>query len=341
MNAMKAAIVLSVLLLPYALMHVNAQGEFKVDIAEGSQKVDSGKSYMPTRIAVPVGATVVWKNFDDAPHTVTSGTPTCPGLCWGLDFNSGIMRLDDVYRITFDKEGIYHYLCALHPWMTGTVIVGNVQETPLELSVRLDRATYKVGDNVNLEGSVSTLIEGVRLVIDVLNPDKESVVSESISVGSDGAFNYNFKLAGNEFTPGSYTVKVRYSDAGAESNFVVERGTVGADDGNADIRVAAKQIKDLLLIRVRSAEASTANVYGITIGTSDSVIEAFRGPRSWSEASVTASEATSSSDEEPLGPGGKAVFKLKVSSDDFVIVWIAFDSEHNVLDQGEAKPIRR
>ncbi len=345
MNVMKAAVILSVLLAPYALMHVDAQEVVKVDIAEGAQKVDNGKFYVPARITVPVGSTVVWTNFDDAAHTVTDGTPESK---WGRIFDSGIMRLDDVYEFTFNESGKYPYLCALHPWMSGTVtVLGKGQEIPLELSVKLDKAMYQTDDNVTIEGSVSILVEGMNLMIEILNPNGESVVSESVPVSADGMFSYSFKLAGEQFIPGSYTVRVNYSDANTESVFVIEkpegigkdRGTIG-NEGSADVRVAAKQVRDLLLIRVRNSDSSTASVYSVTIETSNSVIEAFKGPRNWNNVDVTADEATSVSDE-PLNPGGKAVFKLKVASDDFVINWIVYDSNNNALDQGESKPIRR
>lgn len=342
MNVMKAVVILSVLLAPYALIHVDAQEVVKVDIAEGSQKVDNNKFYVPARITVPVGSTVVWTNFDDAAHTVTDGTPESK---WGRIFDSGIIRLDDVYEFTFNEPGKYPYLCALHPWMSGTVTVpGKGQEIPLELSVKLDKAMYQTDDNVAIEGSVSMLVEGMNLMIEILNPNGESVVSESVPVSDDGMFSYSFKLVGEQFIPGSYTVRVNYSDANAEGVFEVEKpGDIGEGDGtvgSAKVSVTAKQVKDLLLIRFRNADSSTAGVYSVTIETSNSVIEAFKGPRNWDNVDVTADEATSVSDE-PLNPGGKAVFKLKVANEDFVINWIVYDSNNNALDQGESKPIRR
>lgn len=341
MHAVPAFVILTILLAPYTLMNIHAQEEVLVEIAVGAKTVDNNKFYVPTKITVPVGGTVVWENLDDAAHTVTSGTPTCPGLCWGLDFESGIMRLDDVYKFTFDQPGVYPYLCSLHPWMIGTVIVGEGQEIPSELSIEPDKTTYKVGDNVILNGSVSMFIEGMPLMIEVLNPNNESVVFELVSVGIDGAFNFNFKLTGSQFIPGSYTVRASYSDAQAETLFVVEEAMGGEIEVDADVRVAAKQIRDLLIVRIRNAQDSGASLYGITIETSDSIIQAFRGPRSWHDGTVTSNEVSSSVGDEPLNPGEKTYLKLKVGSDDFVISWIAYGSNDNIIDEGDAKPIRR
>ncbi len=63
-------------------------------------------------ITVNVGDTVVWENYDSAPHTVTGG---------GLD--SGKMSKGDTYEYTFTESGTYKYYCAYHPSMTAKVIV--------------------------------------------------------------------------------------------------------------------------------------------------------------------------------------------------------------------------
>ncbi len=69
--------------------------------------------YGPETITVPVGATVTWTNEDDEPHTVTAtGVFASPGLDY-----------DETFSYTFTKPGSYTYSCALHPRMTGTVVV--------------------------------------------------------------------------------------------------------------------------------------------------------------------------------------------------------------------------
>jgi len=349
MNMMKVVVILGILLAPYALMHINAQEEVKVEIAEGSEKVDNGKFYVPPRITVPVGTTVVWKNFDDAAHTITSGTPTCVGECWGLDFDSGIMRLDEVYKFTFNKPRTYDYLCALHPWMIGKVkVLPEGASVEAEVSVTTDRTAYKLGDNVNVKGNVNPIITEQPVVIEVLNPGHAQFRSDTITVEDDGMFNYDFKLVGDLALPGSYTVRVTYSDVSTEITFVLEKPDkprqkspkLGEENevGVADVRVAAKQVRDIVLIRVRNAD-DNASVYGITVQIPDSIIEAFKGPRDWSKPDVVSGEAVSSTSNDPIEPGEKAIFKLKIHADSMVINWTVYDDENNILDQGEVKPI--
>jgi plastocyanin len=71
-------------------------------------------TFNPQQMTVKAGDTVVWTNGDDIPHTVTSKT--------GL-FKSKALDTDDKVSFTFATPGIYAYFCALHPHMTGTIVV--------------------------------------------------------------------------------------------------------------------------------------------------------------------------------------------------------------------------
>ena len=74
MTIIQTIIILSILLYPSTFIHIGAQEEVNVEIVDGSEKVDNVEFYIPARITIPIGTTVIWKNFDNAPHTVTSGT---------------------------------------------------------------------------------------------------------------------------------------------------------------------------------------------------------------------------------------------------------------------------
>ena len=70
--------------------------------------------YNPQELKVKVGTTVTWTNRDDIPHTVTSKTGV---------FRSKALDTDDKFSFTFEKPGSFPYFCALHPHMTGTIVV--------------------------------------------------------------------------------------------------------------------------------------------------------------------------------------------------------------------------
>jgi plastocyanin len=71
-------------------------------------------SYVPAEIIVPAGTRVTWTNHDDVPHTVTAVSKA---------FASKALDTDDTYGRVFEQPGTYEYFCAVHPHMTGRVIV--------------------------------------------------------------------------------------------------------------------------------------------------------------------------------------------------------------------------
>ncbi len=81
--------------------------------ANAEVKIDNF-SFGPQTVTVPVGATVIWINHDDIPHTVVS----TDGL-----FKSKVRDTDETFSYTFTKADTYPYFCSVHPKMTGKVVV--------------------------------------------------------------------------------------------------------------------------------------------------------------------------------------------------------------------------
>src|SRR5262249_22498527 len=71
-------------------------------------------SFAPQALSVPRGTTVTWGNHRDIPHLVRSTHPV---------FKSPALDTEQQCSYRFDTGGIYKYFCALHPKMTGQVIV--------------------------------------------------------------------------------------------------------------------------------------------------------------------------------------------------------------------------
>ncbi len=71
-------------------------------------------AYKAPTITIATGTTVIFKNLDDDPHTVTSND--------GL-FDSKGLAQGDTWTYRFTTPGTYHYHCTVHPMMQGTVIV--------------------------------------------------------------------------------------------------------------------------------------------------------------------------------------------------------------------------
>ena len=70
-------------------------------------------SFSPKEITVAKGTTVTWVNRDDVPHTVVSG---------GF-FRSKALDTGDKFTQQFTTAGTVEYYCAIHPMMTGKIVV--------------------------------------------------------------------------------------------------------------------------------------------------------------------------------------------------------------------------
>jgi plastocyanin len=73
-------------------------------------------TFSPETLTISVNTKVTWTNRDDIPHTATSAVK--PRI-----FNSGALETDQQFSFVFTKPGVYPYFCAVHPHMTGKIIV--------------------------------------------------------------------------------------------------------------------------------------------------------------------------------------------------------------------------
>ncbi len=85
-------------------------------------------AFQPQVITIDVGSTVRWINTGLSMHTTTSDVSSPE------TWNSGNLDPGEVFTRTFNTPGMYDYHCAIHSFMTGTVIV-LAPQAPLEVSV--------------------------------------------------------------------------------------------------------------------------------------------------------------------------------------------------------------
>lgn len=77
--------------------------------------VNGTYAFSPKTAKIKIGTKVTWLNVSQAPHTVT-GTGA-----W--KFSSKTFNQNGSVSYIFKKPGTYHYKCAIHPYMKGTVVV--------------------------------------------------------------------------------------------------------------------------------------------------------------------------------------------------------------------------
>lgn len=85
-----------------------------VKAAAGAKVSIANFAFAPADVTVAAGATVTWSNDDGAPH--------------GLAYKDGAKGTDvllpgEKFSRTYDQPGTFDYVCAVHPYMTGKVIV--------------------------------------------------------------------------------------------------------------------------------------------------------------------------------------------------------------------------
>lgn len=81
--------------------------------ADGAVRI-SGFAFSPRTVTVAAGESVTWTNEDRAAHTATGS---------GGTFDTERLDPGTSTTIVFATAGAYPYVCAIHPTMTGTVVV--------------------------------------------------------------------------------------------------------------------------------------------------------------------------------------------------------------------------
>jgi plastocyanin len=71
-------------------------------------------AFAPAVITVVAGTTVTWTNEDTTQHDVYAPP---------VGLQSPVLNQNDSYTHTFSSPGRYPYICSIHPFMHGTVVV--------------------------------------------------------------------------------------------------------------------------------------------------------------------------------------------------------------------------
>jgi len=89
-------------------------------IATGVDTIKMGSinveySFVPGRVRIKAGTTLTFNNVGDLPHNA---------VAWqNREWDTGMLPAGGKATVTFDKPGVYYYICTPHPWMYGQVIV--------------------------------------------------------------------------------------------------------------------------------------------------------------------------------------------------------------------------
>jgi plastocyanin len=73
-----------------------------------------GFAFVPATLTVKAGSIVTWTNKDEDPHTVVANDGA---------FRSQALGAGGTYTFTFPSAGTFEYVCSIHPFMHGIVVV--------------------------------------------------------------------------------------------------------------------------------------------------------------------------------------------------------------------------
>ncbi len=77
----------------------------------------TGFAFSPSTYTAAVGQSITWQNNDSTAHTVTSTS--------GSELNSENINQGGTYSHIFATAGTYNYICSIHTYMHGSIVVTN------------------------------------------------------------------------------------------------------------------------------------------------------------------------------------------------------------------------
>jgi YVTN family beta-propeller protein len=95
----------------------NAPRKVVVQAAAGSASAHvsiANFAFAPAEVVIAVGRSVNWSNDDGSPHALAFADGASP---------SDLLLPGQGHARRFDKPGVYEYVCSVHPYMSGRVVV--------------------------------------------------------------------------------------------------------------------------------------------------------------------------------------------------------------------------
>ena len=169
--------------------------------------VQGNPSFTPNTVSVPKGDIVEWTNNDKVAHTVTNAPD-------GAIFDSSIIKAGSTFKLDTSKLDLkeYDYLCTVHPFMTGKIII--VAPTkPVFANVTISNGAAKQSTGQKYFDPAEISVKaGTTVVWTNADSVAHTVTSGDPSGGPSGVFDSNLIKAGNTF-------QHRFDSVGATSYF--------------------------------------------------------------------------------------------------------------------------
>jgi plastocyanin len=130
----------------------------EIKILSGAAGNETANAFYPDILPMEPGDSITWVNEDSKTHSITSGVPKAPEYA-GKFFKTGNIdaQMSGSVQITDLKDHFaFYYLCEIHPWMTGKIVISTAPESQpgTALPIVIDHKTYHMGQDVLITGKV-------------------------------------------------------------------------------------------------------------------------------------------------------------------------------------------
>lgn len=97
-----------------ALQVTRGHGRRTAHLAADPGDTISDFKFTPATVTIHTGDTITWTNDGPSEHTATASNGS---------FNTGLLKKGQSASHTFTQPGTYAYICTIHPFMHGTIVV--------------------------------------------------------------------------------------------------------------------------------------------------------------------------------------------------------------------------
>jgi plastocyanin len=165
---------------------------FTIDILKDSAQ-QGNPDYSPDRAIVTQGYIIEWINEDVAPHTVTSSVD------YGETFDSSLISAGEKFTLdTTNLEiGEHEYLCIVHPWMIGTLVI----EAPKEATKIIIPEGAAIPEDGKIFYNPETINISTGTTVEWINEDAamHTATSGIPASGADGVFDSGILNLGDTY----------------------------------------------------------------------------------------------------------------------------------------------
>jgi plastocyanin len=205
----------------FSLQPATVQNETETNVAPTSNvpivsveilvnaSIKGNPNYQPDNVTAEKGNIIEWTNNDNAIHTVTSASDA------GVTFDSGVIRKGGgTYQLDTSKlNGTeYDYMCTLHPFMTGKIMITAPQK-PIVANVTISKGASNSANQKYFDPAEISVKTGNTVVW-----TNEDLASHTVTSGkpSDDKFGTMFDSG---LIKNGATFQYKFSSAGTTEYF--------------------------------------------------------------------------------------------------------------------------